>query len=311
MFKRALVMGDPTFFRIKGGPNPHTRTRWGRRKKVRSERAIKQWKYLVDVLKELGAQVLIIPPVKDEPGMTYTANAGVVIGREDFKSFHDKVFLMSRLTPVRSGETLYYRQFLERLGFQMRQCSHAFEGEADLFPAGDLHIFTYGKVIRQRFAPCWGWPPYKRLYGFRSEYNMMEEAGSYIPPERLLPLELVDERFYHGDTVLCPFGEELQYLLAHPGGMSREDWALVRNRFGENVIALEGRDALKFAANSFYLESGPERVLLVPAGVSRPLLGAVRERGVSPVEIDVSEFFEKGGGSIKCLILDLGPVWKP
>ena len=33
----------------------------------------------------------------------------------------------------------------------------------------------------------------------------------------------------------------------------------------------------------------------------------IRERGVEPVLIDVSEFLAKGGGSIKCMILDLGP----
>jgi hypothetical protein len=33
----------------------------------------------------------------------------------------------------------------------------------------------------------------------------------------------------------------------------------------------------------------------------------VRERGVEPVLVDVSEFLAKGGGSVKCMILDLGP----
>jgi N-dimethylarginine dimethylaminohydrolase len=34
----------------------------------------------------------------------------------------------------------------------------------------------------------------------------------------------------------------------------------------------------------------------------------VRERGVEPVVVDVSEFLKKGGGSVKCMIGDLGPV---
>jgi hypothetical protein len=33
----------------------------------------------------------------------------------------------------------------------------------------------------------------------------------------------------------------------------------------------------------------------------------VRERGVEPVVIDVSEFLRKGGGAVKCMIGDLGP----
>jgi len=38
------------------------------------------------------------------------------------------------------------------------------------------------------------------------------------------------------------------------------------------------------------------------------LLAQLRERGVTPVTIDVSEFLKKGGGSVKCMIGDLGPV---
>jgi hypothetical protein len=45
----------------------------------------------------------------------------------------------------------------------------------------------------------------------------------------------------------------------------------------------------------------------MPAGVSETLQSQVRERGVEPVVIDVSEFLRKGGGAVKCMIADLGP----
>jgi hypothetical protein len=44
----------------------------------------------------------------------------------------------------------------------------------------------------------------------------------------------------------------------------------------------------------------------MPTGVSETLLSQVRERGVEPVLVDVSEFLAKGGGSVKCMICDLG-----
>ena len=44
----------------------------------------------------------------------------------------------------------------------------------------------------------------------------------------------------------------------------------------------------------------------MPAGVSDRLLAQVRERGVTPLTVDVSEFLKKGGGSVKCMIGDLG-----
>ncbi len=45
----------------------------------------------------------------------------------------------------------------------------------------------------------------------------------------------------------------------------------------------------------------------MPRGVSDDLCKEVQRRGVQPVLLDVSEFLAKGGGSIKCMILDLGP----
>ena len=46
----------------------------------------------------------------------------------------------------------------------------------------------------------------------------------------------------------------------------------------------------------------------MPAGVSDRLLAQVRERGVTPLTVDVSEFLKKGGGSVKCMIGDLGAL---
>jgi hypothetical protein len=34
----------------------------------------------------------------------------------------------------------------------------------------------------------------------------------------------------------------------------------------------------------------------------------VRDRGVHALTVDVSEFLKKGGGSVKCMIGDLGPT---
>jgi hypothetical protein len=46
----------------------------------------------------------------------------------------------------------------------------------------------------------------------------------------------------------------------------------------------------------------------MPAGVSERLQAQVRERGARPETVEVSEFLKKGGGSVKCMIGDLGPI---
>ena len=51
-----------------------------------------------------------------------------------------------------------------------------------------------------------------------------------------------------------------------------------------------------------------ESLLAMPAGISERLRAQIRERGTRPITVDVSEFLKKGGGSVKCMIGDLGPV---
>ena len=72
------------------------------------------------------------------------------------------------------------------------------------------------------------------------------------------------------------------------------------------MIELSEPDAQRYAANSFTYASASEAYLVMPGGLSERLLAQVRERGVTPVSVDVSEFLKKGGGSVKCMIGDLG-----
>jgi N-dimethylarginine dimethylaminohydrolase len=82
----------------------------------------------------------------------------------------------------------------------------------------------------------------------------------------------------------------------------------VRKSFGEALIELSHADAALYAANSFQVEHEGRLNQFMPLGASADLCGKLRERGVEPVLIDVSEFLAKGGGSIKCMILDVGPT---
>ncbi len=304
---RAVALGCPSFFRIKSGSNPHTRNRWGFRKRVDLSRALAQWKRFKDQLEDLELHVFVIPPQKEWPGMVFPANAGVVIDREIDKPFCEKFFLMSRLIPGRAGEGHYYRPFLENLGFQIREIPFSFEGEADFFPAGPYWMMTYGKIIRQCYQFKWGLPPYKRVYGFRTDVHMLEVLCSEFKNLQILDIELIDERFYHGDTALCAFGPALKFLLAYLPGISKKGQGLLKTSFHDNLISLSAEDGIAYAANSFYAETNTGKFLLMPKGVSMQLKEQIKERDVTPIEVDVSEFFEKGGGSVKCMILDLGP----
>jgi len=306
-------MGDPTHFSVKGGANPHTRTRWGTKRHVDRERAIAQWHRLKDTLEDLGIRVLVVPPDAAQPGLVYPANAGIMLDVDTPRPLAQKHFYLSNLLPSRAREKAHYRRLLDRVGIRCFDIDDAlrFEGEADFFPAAQRYLFTHGQLERQRFVPHLGFPPWKRVYGFRTDRRVRDLVIPLVAPKEILRIELVLEAHYHGDTALCAFGPAREHLLVYRKALAVAGWDLVRQVFGDAVIELSEEDARRYAANSFtYTPSNDSRnsYLFMPDGVSERLLAEICERGVTPITVDVSEFLKKGGGSVKCMIGDLGEV---
>ena len=307
MQTRVVLMGDPTYFSIRAGANPHTRTAWGRRKSVDRTKAIAQWHAFAQLLCRFGVRVLVVPPDSTLTGLVYPANAGFLYPLDATPRSQEKVFYLANLLPSRAGEQPVYKEFLEQCGFCPARVNARFEGEADFFPVGDRYVFTYGRVETQRFRLRLGLPPYKRVYGFRSEIDALAELQHIVTGTEVIPLELCDEAYYHGDTVLCAFGPERRFLLAYLEALMPSAVQRLREQWKEDVIPLSSADAALYAANSFTLAQNGTYALFMPGGVSVRLQDQIRERGVEPITIDVSEFLRKGGGAVKCMIGDLGP----
>ena len=157
-FQRCVLMGDPAHFSVKGGANPHTRTRWGTRRSVDRALAQRQWARLRDLLGELGVRVLVVPPDPAQPGLVYPANAGFLVDVDAERPLAEKPFYLANLLPTRAGEKPHYRRVLEAAGFDVRELDarYRIEGEADFFPAGDCYVLTHGRIERQRFVPALG-----------------------------------------------------------------------------------------------------------------------------------------------------------
>lgn len=309
---RGVLMGAPDHFSIRGGANPHTRTAWGLRKRVRRDLAIRQWHTFASLLVDHGVVVFVVPPDPRWPGLVYPANAGALVPLESEEPVASKRFVLSNLVASRSGEQEIYDTVLHHLGFRTQKITARFEGEADFFPVGDdLYLFTYGMVEHQRFVPRLGIPPWRRVYGFRSERSALAELAPLVAGREVLPLELRLEAFYHGDTCLAAFGPGRRFLLAWLEALTPDSRDRLAERLGDRLLPLAEEDAAIYAANAFRLEVGGRELLFLPEGVSARLLAALRERSVDPVAVGVSEFWGKGGGSVKCMIGDLGPLDEP
>lgn len=307
-YSRIIMMGDPSHFRIKSGSNPHTRDRWGKRKQVDQEKALSQWHSMAKTLLRYAVQIYVIPADPDHTGLVFPANAGYVPDSDHPMPLEERIFIRSNLNPSRADEQSYYEHFVGGLGLRLINIRRSFEGEADLTRWNDHMIFTYGGIMKASWKFAWQIPPWKRRYGFRTSNMALQDLEPWLVGKNVLPLQLVDERYYHGDTVLGAFGPNRRYLLAYRQGLAAADQVLL-NEY-DNIIWLSDADAKAYAANSFPLEYQGKHTLFMPAGVSDELRGQVEALGVRTILIDVSEFLGKGGGAIKCMIGDLG-AWAP
>ncbi len=306
--KHAVLLGDPAFFRIKGGRNYYTRNRWGIRKKVDRERAVEQWKAFKAALERLGALVFTVGPHEDYPGMVFPANAGFLHPKYAPVPVSKKKFYLSRLITHREGESALYCNFFRSLDVKLEEFKHLFEGEADFFPCGDGYIFTYGDIVPMGFVPAAGWPPYRYRFSHRSDVRNTERLRKIVTPSPVWCVKLADPRYYHGDTALFAFGKNREYLLAYLDALEPASADYLKRQLGARLIPLSREDAEAFVANSFQLDTPTGPHLLMPAGSSKAVLETVTKLGFPYTLVDVSEFFTKGGGSIKCLLCDLGPV---
>lgn len=262
-----LLVCPPDYFGIEYEINP-----WMRRSNaVDSGQAVRQWHHLMQVLEqEVGAQLERMQPIPGLPDLVFTANAGVVMGRKAVPSRFRYA--------ERQKEEAYFEDWFRTHGYDVLTLEKGlvFEGAGDLlgFPDGWFGGYRQRSDIR--------------AFSIISEWFTKE----------ILPLELVDSRFYHLDTCFCPLsGGELLY---YPAAFDRYGRAAIAERIApERRLAIPEDEALKFACNAVCV--GKHVTLPTGCPHTEQLLAA-RGYRLHPVPLDE---FMKSGGSAKCLTLAL------
>lgn len=233
------------------------------------DRAVEQWQKLYHVLKE-HAIVDLVTPQKGWPDMVFSANAGLVLGKN--------VVLSRFLHKERQGEEPYFKQWFEENGFTVYELPKdlPFEG------AGDALLDREGR---------WLWAG----YGFRSELDSHPYLAKWLDIE-VLSLRLIDERFYHLDTCFCPLANG--YLLYYPGAFDSYSNRLIELRVApEKRIAIAEADAVNFACNAVNVDS-----IVIMNKASDALKARLASVGFQVIETPLKEFL-KAGGAAKCLTL--------
>jgi N-dimethylarginine dimethylaminohydrolase len=241
------------------------------------ELAFLQWKNLRDTLVELGVTVELLTAQPQLPDLVFTANAGLV--------FHRR-FLSSRFRhEVRARESPFFDAWFAANGFTVEHLPENMyhEGAGDALFCGDTLFAGYRT---------------------RSDATAHHWVGEHFGV-RVLPLELVNPRFYHLDTCFCPLapGEALYFPDAFDDYGRR-----VLQTHVPNLIPVVEPEAHRFGCNAVVVGK-----TVVHNSRCPQLAAGLMAAGYRSIEVELDEFL-KAGGSAKCLTLRLdgeeAAAWK-
>lgn len=238
-------------------------------------RACRQWMGLYNAL-AAEALVYVMPHHgSDFQDLPFVANLGAVLPHRPVPT----VMLADFMSPSRRGEEDVGYEMFRSLGYDIRQPSRFFEGEADLkFIRGNLYVGGHG--IRTK----------REAYGWMAEIFGMD----------IVPVRMTDERLYHFDCLFFPIDPEAALVAT-----SRLDAADVR-AIEKHVRIIDVPEAFVYDGWTNAIRVNRRIVIDAPAGkesrnaFERVICGL----GFEPVMLDLSEF-AKSGADASCLVCHL------
>jgi N-dimethylarginine dimethylaminohydrolase len=239
--------------------------------------AVEQWQALYQHIVAAGARVSLLDPVQGLPDLVFTANAAMI--------YRNRALVSRFRHRQRQGEEPYNRKWLAENGFEIVDVpeNFSFEGAGDALFCGDTLYAGYR---------------------MRSDAAGHQEIGRMIGC-RVIPVELVDARYYHLDTCFCPLSES--EVVWYPAAFDEYGQRAIREHVAK-LIDAEQAEAERFACNAVVIG----RTVITNTGCDR-LHAALSERGYEPIATPLDEFV-KAGGSAKCLTLRLdgeeAAAWK-
>jgi N-dimethylarginine dimethylaminohydrolase len=132
-------------------------------------------------------------------------------------------------------------------------------------------------------------------YGFRTDPAAHAEAQDALG-RPVVPLRLVDPRFYHLDTALAVLDDHT--IAYFPDAFAESSRRVLRQLFPHAVLADEA-DACAFGLN--VVSDGRHVVVNAEA---TGFAAKVAAAGYRPVPVELTEL-KKGGGSVRCCVAEL------
>jgi N-dimethylarginine dimethylaminohydrolase len=259
-----ILMCPPEHYGIEYEINP-----WmSRSRQADREVADEQWRGLTETLTQLGVKLSLLDPQPGLPDLVFTANAALIYRRRAILSHFRHV--------QRQGEESHCAAWFAQHGFAVERLPEGryFEGAGDTLYCGDTLIGGYR---------------------IRSDVLSHHLVGE-MTQSRDVPLELINEHYYHLDTCFCPLAPGV--AIWYPGAFDDYGQMALAELVPE-LIEVAAEEAHSFACNAVVVG----RNVVTNTGCPN-LHRDLASRGYLPIETPLSEFV-KAGGSAKCLTLRL------
>ncbi len=239
--------------------------------KVKQTIAQQQWQQLYEIMTR-HSQVHLLPSVPGLPDLCFTANAGLV---------RDQEFIISHFRFIqRRREEPFFCQWFNDRGYTIKKIAEdiTFEGEGDaLFQPGESLLWLG--------------------YNMRTSFTARQALENILALE-VIPLHLINPRFYHLDTCFVPLpGGRVVY---YPAAFDAASLDSIHARIPEHQRwAVSDEDALGFACNAIISDQQ-----FICNTASLELRTQLQEWGFSVTTTPLTEFI-LAGGAAKCLALNL------
>jgi N-dimethylarginine dimethylaminohydrolase len=264
MTRPRILMCPPDHYGIEYEINPWMNRSMGAIRAL----AFHQWRTLRDTLETLGVHVELLSPQPGLPDLVFTANAGLI---------YQDVFVSSRFRhAVRARESPYFDAWFAEHGFQVEHLPEGMyhEGAGDALFCGDT-LFAGYRIRSDALAHQW----VGQRFGIR-----------------VLPLELVNPRFYHLDTCFCPLSPT--EAIYYPAAFDDYGRRVLQTHIAR-LIEVNEAEAHRFGCNAVVVGR-----TVVHNSRCPDLAEKLANAGYRSIEVELDEFL-KAGGSAKCLTLRL------
>jgi ornithine--oxo-acid transaminase len=238
------------------------------------ERAAAQWQHLYQVMTEV-ADVELIEPQFGSPDMVFTANAGLE---------HNGIVVLSSFAhPERQAEEQHFRRWFRSAGYTVLNAPREtpFEGEGDALFSIDSSRVWAGHGPRTA----------------SESHHLLSRVWNI----EVVPLRLVDPRFYHLDTCFAPLVDG--FVMYYPAAFDSASVANIEACYpADKRIIVTEADALNFACNAINVERS-----VILNEISGELTAQLEAAGFCVVPVALTEFL-KAGGAAKCLVMHLSAL---